>query len=248
MNPYLEQAAIWQDFHSSYIPKLRAALAPRVGPRYFVRVVEHVYLHELPERAARLLAIADVEVTTNRPGRSAGSVATTSAPATIELAAPPVEEVRVPNLEVIDRRGDRVVTVLELLSPSNKYAGVDRDQYVTKRYELLKAGVNFVEIDLLRGGPRTLPNLPPCDYYALVARVAEWPRAGVWPVRLRDRLPVIPIPLRSGDAEPQLDLQVALHALYDEAVYEPYLYERAPEPALSPEDAAWAAGLIPRAG
>jgi hypothetical protein len=146
---------------------------------------------------------------------------------------------------VIDRHGDQVVTVLELLSPSNKYAGADRDQYLAKRHELLRAGVNYVELDLLRGGPRTLRPLPPCDYYALVARVVELPRAGIWPAMLRERLPAIPIPLRPGEPEPTLDLQVALHAQYDEAWYEEYVYARSPEPALSPEDAAWAAGLIP---
>ena len=60
MNPYLERAAVRPDFHSGYIHRLRALLAPRVRPRYFVRVQEHVYLHELPDRAARLLAVADL--------------------------------------------------------------------------------------------------------------------------------------------------------------------------------------------
>jgi len=245
MNPYLEWPGLWPDFHGGYIHRLRAQLAPKVRPKYFVRVQENVYLHELPEVSARLLAVADLEVGTRPPAPTpGGGPAAVAAPATIEFPVQ-VEEIRVPHLEVIDRHGDRVVTVLELLSPANKYAGPDRDQYLAKRLELLRAGVNFVELDLLRGGPRTLRPLPPGDYYALVARVAEWPRAGVWPVRLRDPLPTIPVPLRPGEGEPTLDLQAALHAQYDEAVYEEYIYARSPEPALSAEDAAWAAGLIP---
>ena len=59
------------------------------------------------------------------------------------------------------------------------------------------ARVNLVEIDLLPGGPRLpLEDLPACDYYAMVARPEDHPQAAVWPVRLRDQLPTIPIPLR----------------------------------------------------
>src|SRR2546430_2509801 len=62
-----------------------------------------------------------------------------------------------------------------------------------------------------------LDDLPDCNYYALVARVEERPRVGVWPVRLRDQPPTIPIPLRAPDPDARLDLQQLLHRLYDAA-------------------------------
>ena len=69
--------------------------------------------------------------------------------------------------------------------------------------------------------------------------------AGVWPVGLRDPLPRIPIPLKAGEPEPALDLQMILHRVYDAAGYGMSIYESDPEPPLEPADAVWAAQLVP---
>jgi Protein of unknown function (DUF4058) len=57
-------------------------------------------------------------------------------------------------LEIRDRGHRQLVTVLELLSPCNKRPGLDREQYLAKRQQLLASSVHLVELDLLRGGPR----------------------------------------------------------------------------------------------
>ena len=41
---------------------------------------------------------------------------------------------------------------------------------------------------------------PECDYSVMVSRAEKRRAADFWPIRLRDRLPVIPIPLRPPDA------------------------------------------------
>ena len=83
--------------------------------------------------------------------------------------------------------------------------------------QLFAHRVNFVEIDLRRGGQRPRPpELPPCDYYALVAHVDQWPDVGMWPIPLRAPLPRIPIPLSSPDPDAALDLQDVLNAAYDD--------------------------------
>jgi hypothetical protein len=46
------------------------------------------------------------------------------------------------------------VTTIELLSPSNKSNRADRDVYWNKVRRVLASRSHFVEIDLLRGGPR----------------------------------------------------------------------------------------------
>lgn len=144
-------------------------------------------------------------------------------------------------LEIRDRQTMRIVTVIELLSPSNKQPGPDREQYVAKRSELLRSSVHFVELDLLRGGPRMpMEDLPECDYYALVGRVDERPRAGVWPFQLHDPLPVIPVPLVAPHPDARLDLKQVLDRIYDAAGYEDYIYDREPRPPLVREDANWA--------
>jgi len=150
-------------------------------------------------------------------------------------------------VEIRDRQKRDLVTVLELLSPSNKRPGADREQYLAKRRQLLSSPVHLVEIDLLRGGPRLpVDGLPGCDYCALVSRAQDRPRVALWPVLLRDRLPAVPIPLRSPDGPAQLDLQGLLDRLYDSAGYEDYLYDGLPQPPLSALDAAWAEGLTRR--
>jgi Protein of unknown function (DUF4058) len=63
---------------------------------------------------------------------------------------------------------------------------------------------------------------------------------------LRDRLPVIPIPLKPADADGQIDLQDVLHQAYDGPGYEKFIYDGAPEPPLRAEDAEWAGQFIPR--
>ena len=142
-----------------------------------------------------------------------------------------------------------VVTVIELLSPSNKEPGADRNKYIEKRVEVLTSRTNFIELDLLRGGQRLpIRDLPACDYYALVSRWWERPSMGRWPVKLRDPLPAIPIPLRRGEAEPLVELKPVLDRTYDEAGYAYRIYRHEPEPPLSAEDAAWAKGLLAASG
>ena len=77
------------------------------------------------------------------------------------------------------------------------------------------------------------------------SRAGERPDAGIWPIRLRDPLPTIPIPLASDDADVRLDLQQILHLTYDESAYALDIYNGDPEPPLSPDDDAWARSLIP---
>lgn len=145
---------------------------------------------------------------------------------------------------MIDRAGRRVVTVIELLCPSNKKPGKDRDQFTLKRDAMLLSDVNYVEIDLLRGGVRwEKPKKSPTDYYVVVSRPATRPLAECWTLGLRDPLPAIPIPLAPDRQEPTLDLQAVVHEVYDAAGYALHIYQYPPEPPLPPADAAWAEEL-----
>jgi hypothetical protein len=157
-----------------------------------------------------------------------------------------VDEERVPYLKV-ERRGDwKVVTIIEFLAWHHKRYGPARDEFITRRVGHTTGNVNYVEIDLLRGGPRiSTGHLPDCDYYALVSRATRRPFAEVWAVHLRDPLPAIPIPLGPDHPDAVLNLQAVLHRVYDSARYEHAIYRGQPEPALSPEDAEWAKQFVP---
>lgn len=70
-------------------------------------------------------------------------------------------EVREKYLVIRKLHSAEVVTVIEVLSPSNKRAGSEgREEYLAKREEVLQSRTNLVELDLLRGGAR-LPTLEP---------------------------------------------------------------------------------------
>ena len=57
-------------------------------------------------------------------------------------------------IEIRERGGGRVITVIEFLSLSNKQPGEGQESYRRKQAELREARISLVEIDLLRGGPR----------------------------------------------------------------------------------------------
>jgi hypothetical protein len=149
-----------------------------------------------------------------------------------------------------------LVTVIEVLSPANKTT--HREAYRTKRRDYVAASVNVVEIDLLRTGPRTV-NVDDTgydrhyahlgDHYLICASRGVVPgRREVYPCPLRERLPVIRIPLRATDPDIPLDIQSLVDRCYVTGRYWKLDYTRAPLPPLSEADAAWAADLLSRAG
>jgi len=245
MNPFLEQADTWVDFHHNFITNARAALTGQVGPNYLVKIEVRLLLHELSAQERRFIGVADVGVTgPPTPNTSAPSLVAPAAP--LQLQMPAVEVERHASVEIRDRRNRRVITVIELLSPSNKTPGSDRDDYLAKRRQVLAGMTHLVEIDLRRGGMRpTPPDLPPCDYYVLVSRYEQRPMLDFWPLGLRFRLPVIPIPLLVPDPDVQLDLQAVLGRTYDAADYGKYVYGETPEPPLSTDDESWARAFVP---
>lgn len=175
-----------------------------------------------------------------------GQRATATLPAPQQIPFPAVEKEKHRFLEIRDRRNRRLVTVIELLSPSNKTPGPDRDDYLSKRTQYQLAGINLVEIDFRRGGTRPgPPPIPPCDYYAGVIRQKSV--LDFWPIRLREPLPEIPIPLSPPDADVPLDLQEVLHRTYDAAGYAKYIYQETPDPPLRDDDAAWAGEIVQKA-
>ena len=246
MNPYIEQPAVWQDFHTRFMSTAAEVIGAQIEPRYFVKIEEHLFVHERSANERRPFGRPDLSVLPadeNVPAHSGGT--TVAAPATVFTPDAVEEEVQ-RYLEIRDRQTREVITVIELLSPSNKDSKEGRQQYWNKTRMLLsRTSSNLVELDLLRGGPR-MPwrEMKECDYYALVSRASERPRVAFWPIRLRDGLPTIPIPLRPDEQEPTLDLQALLHRIYDAGRYRLFIYDTDPEPPLSGADAIWAALLL----
>lgn len=244
MNPYLEQPALWPDFHAAFLFELKARLVSLIRPRYLVLLERHVFVQEPPGEPTTIGLRPDVLIATSAR-REGGGVAVVEAAAPVEVEHLAVEVERVSYLEVRDASSGDVVTVIELLSPANKREG--RLAYLARREKVLGSPVHLVEIDLLRGG-KPMPDFtrPPCAYSVLVSHADGRPRAGFWPIQLRERLPEIPIPLRQPDPPAKVDLQAILHRVYDVSAYEDFVYRGRPDPPLDPDDDAWAEALRPR--
>lgn len=258
MDPYLEDHQIWAGVHASFIVYLRDHIQPQVRPRYIATVEERVYV-EGPEREV----IPDVWLRRNRPeagGPEPAGRAVSSAKAAISEADAPVL-VQVPEIEVHEayvsildhRSGGQVVTVIEVLSPTNKYPGPGHASYRTKQKEVLSSTSHLVEVDLLRAGPHVLA-VPewlarkegPYDYLVSVNRAGGLRDLfELYPRRLAERLPRVRIPLAAEDPDAVLDLQAVLERTYEEGAYRDRIdYSRPCRPALSPADQAWADGLV----
>ena len=141
------------------------------------------------------------------------------------------------------RSGHRVVTAIEVVSPTNKRAGEGKRLYLQKRQDMVLGGANTVEIDLLRAGDWLLPIAPEgilpahqTTYLAWIWRVRDPNALAVFRMPLRARLPVLPIPLRPTDAEITLDLQTVLDQCYRNGGYDDIDYNVPPSPPLSDDD------------
>ena len=125
---------------------MRRQLVPRIGPDYIIQLEKYVSIHDLPPEPRRLLGRPDLSVV--RAGSTAAgqpNFGGLEAPAEVLLPALDVE--RFAYLEIRDRRGREFVTVIELLSPSNKRPGDDRQQYLAKRREIFRNDAHLVEVE-----------------------------------------------------------------------------------------------------
>lgn len=174
--------------------------------------------------------------------------------AQVHVAALPMpDRIRETYLEVRETTSSEAITVVEILSPTDKLPGRGRREYQDKRLETLGTRTHLVEIDLLRAGPPMPAQLqgwpvgapPPGDYRLVVARGDNRPWADVHTFTVRDSIPVVYLPLERGDAEPLIDLQRLVHAVYDRASHDLRIDYRGPaEPPLQGDDAAWADRLL----
>lgn len=245
MNPYLENPALWAEVHHRLISAIAIALGPLLRPKYRVAIEKRTYLSE-GDRAIDV-GIPDVAVltTVTTADRSSGTVAMMEPIASMQpftVTLPIAQEVNEGYLEIREVATGRVVTSIEVLSPTNKRSGNGRDAYLSKRQRVLGSLTHLVEIDLLRAGRsmEVLTEMPSCHYRILVSRSIERPQAQLYGFNLQQPIPAIPIPLERGDAEPILELQRLLDEVYEQAGFDLTIdYSQAPIPGLSKEDQSW---------
>jgi hypothetical protein len=251
MDPYLESPAIWPDVHHGLIGEIQAALNPGLRPRYVARVELRVYISDDDDPGRKAL-IPDlrVEELPKRRGSKKVKPEPVLAAAAEPLIVPTLmdEEIEEAFLKIIHVESEALVTLIEVLSPSNKVRGSrGRASFMSKRHEVMNSDVHWVEIDLLRDGVPSVtdPPLRPSDYRILVSRADQRTRTRFWPVSVRQPLPVVAVPLRGKDPEAALDLGAVFLSVYERGAYDMSVdYRKEPHPPLQGDDAKWARELL----
>ncbi len=249
MDPYLEQ--YWSEVHQRLVTYAGDTLQDQLPAGLRARIEQRVFVES--EEGAKRQIVPDVSAVEHPRGRGAptgtvGGVALAE-PALIHLDDEPITE---GYIEIVDvRSGNRVITVIEFLSPTNKVPGEGQDLYLAKQREVIAAASSLVEIDLTRSGRRVFsvpPGRIPASLrttYQICVRRGWKPRIGeLYAAPLRERLPVVGIPVRQTDADVPLDLQVLIDLSYQNGRYDDTDYRSEPVPPLDPDETAWADQLL----
>lgn len=245
MDPYLEQH--WLDVHGTFIAMARSSLNRVLPPDLIARTEERVSV-EGADWDSRHSMRPDVRVfEPGGAGQSFGGVAL-EAPYRLVVDLDPVVD---RFIKIIRPDDERIVTVIELVSPWNKREPGLSD-YRQKRQDLIEGGVHVVEIDLVRRGDwRALlrPHVCPVEAdspYRVVTRLGGDPNeAYLYPLHFSKPLGQVMIPLRPDDKPAQLNLQEVIDGVYADGRYGKTLdYSRPCDPPLTGADADSAAQYL----
>jgi hypothetical protein len=248
MDPYLE-GDLWISVHTDLCAEIARQLAPKLRPKYAALSARRIVAAP-PDGSEGLVSLPfpDVAILSSHEPSSSTVSAVTAAPLILPASLPePIPHVSVEIRDVAERR---LVTCIELLSPTNK-RGPGREEYAAKRFQILSGSAHLVEIDLLRVGTRfpTAKALPAVPYFVFVSQNEQRAAVQVWPIVLAQPLPTVPIPLLPGDAPVPLDLQQALGVIYDILGYDELIdYSQPPPGPFAPAESAWIDEQLRRAG
>lgn len=258
MDPYIEQPALWGDFHNNLASQIQAQLNQQLRPAYFARLIPYV-TYETVAIGHRQGTYPDVSLFESPvPTRAlrqplAGGLALLDASPAVESEVEIEFPFRQHSVEIYSAVDQALVTVIEILSPVNKRSGHEAyEHYLHKRRQILKSNqVHLMEIDLLRAGkrPPLARPVPDAPYYIMLSRLETRPRVLVWPIQLEEPLPAVNVPLRQPDGDVLLDLESALTTVYDNGAYDVQLDYRKPVPlpALTKAQQAWVDQLLHQA-
>jgi hypothetical protein len=249
MDPYLEDPLLWTGVDARMIVYICNHLQVLISPRYIATIEERVFL-EGPERQR----VPDVWLRKTKHKNGAVAVLEADEPVVVQV---PDAEFHETYVAILDRHsGKALVSVIELVSPTNKYPGPGRDSYVGKQKEVRQSKTHLIEIDLLRTGHHVLAvaewiarSRGPYHYLACVNRAeGERDLFDLYPRTLKQRLPRIAVPLAGDDPDVVLDLQAVFEQTYADGRYADRIdYKKPCIPPLSRTDAAWAKQIIRKA-
>jgi hypothetical protein len=249
MNPYLENPDLWSEVHHRLITAIAIAIAPPLRPKYRVAIEKRIY--RMNTEDSILIGIPDLailkqvkndnkDLISSHTGVMTLAKETENRSVTVTLPLP--LEIKQGYLEIREVSTGKVITVIEIISPTNKITKEGRKAYLNKREKLLASDTNLIEIDLIRSGEKMpiLTNIPETDYRILVVRNDQLPSAQLYGFDLRDTIPDFTIPLQSNETELELNLQNLLLEIYEQAGFDLTLdYSHDPVPNVLEKDRKW---------
>ena len=225
MDPWLESPYIWGDFHQAFAGAMRAYLKKALPKPFYARTDSRPEIGIVSDEGEISRHIGPGIAVARRPGRKSGVKMASSVRAVTEdsfevvVSNEPGKHVYVEIRDSI--REHQLVTLIEIVSPSNKRKGKNRRAYLRKQREVLGAKASLIEIDLLRAGKRLFAS---AELEAMLATVAKrvdyvvsvsrgWNRDElqsafeIFPISIDEILPCIPLPLTEDRPEIPVDLQ-----------------------------------------
>jgi Uma2 family endonuclease len=254
MDPYLE--AHWGDVHTRLMVYASNQLNAELPDDLQARVEESLEVMADDESSRTVYPDARVVEDAGAPvddRATASAMLAVAEPYVVTLEDEP-QTLR--HLEIVDTSdGGRVVTAIEILSPENKVGSTGQLKYIRKQREYIDAGINLVEIDLIRAGnfvlaipEDRLPSVCRTPFLICIRRATRRGQAELYPVPLRQALPNVPIPLRPTDKDVVLRLQPLLDDCYRDGRYHRINYRADPVPRLGEADARWTESILREKG
>jgi hypothetical protein len=223
---YCQAESDWESFHGAFVTLLAMAVSKVLPPAYAVRPEQGLQIREYHPDTGQLIL--------GRPKPDASIFDALSRPMAItpfafdpspqlvmeleeSLPQDPESYLRAIHIYEVDtskaRRLGKPVCHIEILSPTNKPPNSGYWAYIAKREQLLRGGVNLVEVDFLHESPSPLQNLPiypdqvpyASPYYIAISVPAPSLKEGemaVYNLGIDEAIPVIHVPLRPPDFIP----------------------------------------------
>jgi hypothetical protein len=152
-------------------------------------------------------------------------------------------------LEIRNRNDDKLVTVVDLASPTNRTTGTGRQKILECRQQAGPQRVNLVLIDVVLSGRSVLDlpkeGQPAYDYNVSVTRAVQPDRMEIYTGMLEKRLPRFKIPLAADDRDTIVDLQTIFQRAYELGQFASKIeYEKDPKVPLAEERREWLDQLL----
>ena len=242
MDPFLEPH--WGDVHTRLMVYVSNQINPQLPMDLQARIEESGRVTIDGEENRTIYPdLKVVEDPSLESGGQSVAVAEVAEPLHLEVVDDRVSR----HIEIVDTRsGNRVVSAIEVLSPSNKLTADGIQEYKRKQRHYVQAGVNLLEIDLLRQGDfvmaaplEKLPTEYRDSYGVCIRRANRYGMAELYRASLTEKLPNVPVPLRPHDRDAVLQLQALIDDCYRDGRYARLNYQQALHPALSEDEIAW---------